>query len=220
MIAWLLDPQGEHGLGTSCLDGLAFALAEKGWPRLRESLGSSPPAIVRTESPATHSRYDIEIGFAETTFVIENKVKTIGSGSQLRKYEVKGCVPIALGWCDVSFAAEAVGRHPLLTYQDVLAILEQLSLGEGDFHILVKHYRDFLRRELSLLTMIDVCYTQGTMAQHAQVTEQVESTAFYNENDLRFLNFFLLGRLRQRLRNSPLWKGADWRTRLCLTMLF
>jgi hypothetical protein len=90
MIAWLLDPNAEHGLGWRFLRRFADKLADKGHPKLKEAIEFSPVGSVRTEAPFLKSRYDIELRFGDVLVVVENKTKSIGEAPQLDRYTASG----------------------------------------------------------------------------------------------------------------------------------
>lgn len=211
MIAWLLDPRAEHGLGKVFLEQFADKLVDKGRPELLEIVKTALPDSVRTEATSYKSRYDIVISIGQILIVIENKTKSLGEWPQFRKYEATNPLLVALGLCDVSFSADVASKYPLLTYRDVLGILNNLPKQNNDFGVLIDHYRLFLERELSILEFIVDCYAHGNLNCHTRISELVK-TASYTDNDRRFLNLYFLEKFREHLSNSPLWQEARWST--------
>lgn len=210
MIAWLLDPQAEHGFGTRFLEQFAGKFADKGYTELQTELEAAAPKSVRTEVPSTGSRYDIEIRFENTSFVVENKTKSVGETSQLQQYDRNDVVPIALGLCDVSFS-EQLG-YPFILYQDVLDILRGIAKPDNEFRTLIEHYQAFLDRELNILDLIVECYEQGNRDARERLLSLVDASA-YTENDRRFLSLFLVEKFRrERLEERQQWSGAKWTT--------
>lgn len=65
-LAWLLTPDGWHGLGSSVLDGLL--------DRLEVSAEGSTHAVVVTEEPRGDTRADVLIRFEGVAVLIEAKV--------------------------------------------------------------------------------------------------------------------------------------------------
>lgn len=207
VIAWLLDPKGEHGCGPGFLDAFARLVEERGESRLRAALQASPVVKITTETTSKKSRYDIKLEIGSTLVVIENKTKSLGDDPQFDKYKGLNTVLVALGLCEMSFAEQVKGKYPLITYADVLAILDRLPEPPvSDFKVLVDHYRQFLRRELAVLAEIDHWYSTGDPAHASVVLELVEAAGTYTKNDRRFLNLYLLERLRRDVLASPRWK--------------
>src|SRR4051812_1478251 len=85
IIAWLLDPLAEHGLGRGFLDAFAEVVEQRGNPKMRSALGVSSTLRVSTETTARKSRYDIVLRIGPTTVVIENKTKSLGDEPQFEK---------------------------------------------------------------------------------------------------------------------------------------
>lgn len=211
MIAWLLDPQDEHGFGPGFLEAFANVVLHKGHPRMRSALHSASGATITTETSAHKSRYDIVIRLGNVRVVIENKTKSLGDEPQFEKYKSEGTVLIALGLCDISFseAVKADSSVAVVTYADVLEILDSLpEPPPSDFKVLVDHYRKFLRRELAILSEIDRWYSTGAPADG---TALVSAASTLTTNDHRFLNLYLLERLRRSLFLDPVWKECSWR---------
>jgi hypothetical protein len=67
MLGWLLDPLGQHGLGSTFLAAFAGALCQP-------LIGSCERAAVYLEMSRGESRADIVIQLPQDTIVIENKV--------------------------------------------------------------------------------------------------------------------------------------------------
>jgi hypothetical protein len=206
IIAWLLEPNGEHGYGNGFLNAFAEAVEQNGYPKFRAALQASPTVIIKTEAATKMGRYDIKLEIGSTFVVIENKTKSLGDDPQFEKYKGENTVLVALGMCDFSFSEQVKGKYPLVTYADVLSILDRLpEPPASDFKVLVDHYRQFLRRELAVLAEIDQWYMTGEPGHASTILEQAEVAA-YTENDRRFLNLYLLERLRRDLFGSPRWK--------------
>src|SRR5690349_13445615 len=71
MVAWLLDPQGEHAYGAAFLHGFAEAVERKGYPKFHSALRGAT-ATITTEATARKSRHDIRLMIGKTFVVIEN----------------------------------------------------------------------------------------------------------------------------------------------------
>lgn len=212
IIAWLLDPKAEHGYGPVFLDTFARLVEDKGDARFRAALQASPAVKITTETPGKKSRYDIRLDIGTTVIIIENKTKSLGDDPQFEKYKGQNTVLVPLGLCEMSFAEQVKGKYPLVTYADVLSILERLpDPPASDFKMLVDHYRQFLRRELAVLAGIDHWYSTGDPADASVVLELVKAAGTYTKNDRRFLNLYLLERLRRDLLANSRWKHCGFK---------
>jgi PD-(D/E)XK nuclease superfamily len=60
IIAWLLDPEGEHGFGPGFLHGFAEAVERSGCPKMRSALQTSSTTTITTETTARRSQYDTQ----------------------------------------------------------------------------------------------------------------------------------------------------------------
>ncbi len=179
---------------------------------MRSALRASPAPQVTTETTARKSRYDIVLRVGPTRVVIENKTKSLGDDPQFDKYRGEPSVLVGLGLCDISFSGQVRGKYPILTYADVLSILDRITRPPvSDFTVLLDHYRRFLRRELGLLTEIDCWSETGHVAHAAKTLEIVERTGTYTNNDKRFLNLYLLERLRAGLLRSGRWAHCRYK---------
>jgi hypothetical protein len=207
IIAWLLDPKGEHGYGAGFLNAFAEAVEQKGYPKFRAALRVSPTVKITTETTGRKSPYDLRLDIGATVVVIENKTKSLGDDPQFEKYQGEKTVLVALGLCDMSYSENVKEKFPLVTYADVLAILDRLPESSPlDFRVLADHYRQFLRRELSVLAEIDQWYATGQQGHASEILSLVEAAGTYTKNDRRFLNLYLLELLRRDLLQCPRWK--------------
>jgi hypothetical protein len=203
IIAWLLDPSADHGLGSRFLD--AFAA------RARCPVDSST-ATVRTEVTGRRSRYDIEIVSDEGRVIIENKMKSVGNSPQLDRYTEDACHLVALGMSDLTFE-ERDGEGAGAVVLDYAALLEcigeatdgRLKPDVNDFHVLIRHYRAYLTRELGLLEDVDRCYRDGDEERHALIADQL-SSGRYSLGDIRFVHRHLL----ERFRRCCLADSSEW----------
>ena len=214
MIAWLLDPDGEHGLGPQFVRGFAERLAERGEKQLLNWISSSEIDSVQTETSTYRSRYDITLRVGGKLAVIENKAKSVGAVPQFERYGAEAALLIPLGLCDASFRPEVQVNHRLLTYGDILVILENIHVPDrGAFAVLIEEYRRFLHRELSILALVDECFAEGALHRHEALTELLSKgreAKYYTDNDIRFLNLYYLEKLRRHLGRHQLLKGTEW----------
>ena len=212
LIAWLLNPKGEHEVGEAFIDHFAEKLVEKGYPDLKNILKNSSEISVETETTHTGGHYDIEIKIGDSNIMIENKTKTIGESSQLDSYEAS--FKIALGFCEVSYSEDVTTKYPFITYKDIMDILSKITLPEkNDFSLLIDHYRRFLPRELKILDLICDCYVDGDLEKHSEIRDLIliKGSGYYTKNDYRFLNLYLLEKfLRSHINNNPNWENSKW----------
>jgi len=206
MIAWLLNPEGEHGWDDAFLRRFAELLAGKGHHTLQRALACDRGKVRTEESIPGRGRCDILLEVGQTKFVLENKVKSVGQVRDLKRYEGPGWVPIALAFCQVSFDEQVHASYPVVLYSDIRDLLRDLLSQPPDgtptnnFAILIKHYYCFLKRELGLLEVLDSCFCQGDLERHSELVQLWKQTPDRTVNDHRFLNLYLLDRLRLRLR--------------------
>jgi hypothetical protein len=214
VVAWLLDPAGEHGLGDGFLHAFARLVERHGNPRMRQALDAGTPVRIATEATARNSRYDIVVRLGPVTVVVENKTKSLGDEPQFEKYGSGGdCVLVPLGLCPMSFSQAVHAGYPVVTYAEVLSALDALPPAPpSDFRVVVDHYRAYLRRELAVLAGIDEWHSTGDAAAGAAVYKGVGEGVGQTENDRRFLNLYLLERLKLQLEDSARWRGCRLRT--------
>lgn len=213
IIAWLLRPDGEHALGSLLLEGFARKAEAKGFSELTEALKNLGPGEVKTEVSTYRGRYDIVIEFGSKKFVVENKTRSIGEACHLDRYSGKDIFVMGLGFCEVSFSPDTYERYPVLTYDDVLDVLQGIEVAQSDFGVLVRHYRTFLERELSTLKLVVEGYANGSENGRNEVRMRLESglsSGIYTANDIRFVNWYFLERFRLRLVGKPEWRSAGW----------
>ncbi len=207
MIAWFLDPKAEHGFGDRFLRLFAERIPERAKPA-RSILLENFDFTIHTEKRGTGGRrYDIVISAGdESKVVFENKTKSIGTLGQLERY---GHV-IPLGLCEACYHRDTRDKYPVMTYQDVLDVLDELSCAHTEWGFLVNQYRTFLRRELSLLQSVRDCYESGHHEQHNKITEALNNTSIYGTNDIRFLHHVMLFFFQIYLDRDDVWQGAEW----------
>ena len=214
MIAWLLDPHAEHGLGARFIEGFAERLAQQGERRLLSWLSSSGIDSVQTETSTYRGRYDITLTIGGKLTVIENKTKSVGAVPQFERYQDEAALVIPLGLCALSFRPEVQARYGLLTYSDVVAILDDVQApSDGAFAVLIEEYRRFLHRELSTLALVDECFVEGALHRNQDlmaVLREGRQAKYYTDNDVRFLNLYYLEKLRRYFAEHELLQGTEW----------
>lgn len=212
MIAWLLDPQAEHGIGDVFLKGFGDLLAERGSGSMLAALRTAPPTSIETEATSYKRRYDIVLHVGQTTVVIENKTKSLGGTPQFDKYKDKGTVLVALGLTDISFDRKVQADYPVVTYGDLLRLLDAIDPPGGDYGVLVRHYRDFLRRELGLLDDVAEWAATASPEVAERMRHTVQTTTGITTNDRRFLNWCFLERFVEKLKEKREWQSCRFQT--------
>ena len=211
MLGWFLDPTAEHGFGQEFLSRFARLAAAAGEPALEQAVSKASSIKVHTEIPEFGGRYDILLCADETEFVVENKTKSIGAPSQLKRYRDRGKAVVALGLTEYSYATGIDKRFPLLTYADIHRILTDLEPADTDFGVLVRHYTKYLQDELWFFGTIKECFSARNLAGHTDLVEHAKEHSF-NQNDERFANWFMLEHLRRTLDADLRWEGTQWNT--------
>lgn len=213
VIAWFLDPKGEHGYGSQFLEGFAELLGDRGSSDMKVALQGAALSSVTTEATTYKGRYDIVLKIGQLKVIIENKTKSLGALPQFDQYKGQGIVLVALGLDDVSFDRQVRKDFPVVTYRNILDLLD--SLGEpaaNDFGVLARHYREYLRRELGLLEQLNSWAISGAEEIATKITSTVAANAGATQNDRRFLNLYHVERFRDFLLGLPKWKGCHWAT--------
>lgn len=213
MIAWLLDPNGEHNLNDLFLKKFAEKLSSIENTEIINIIMNNKLHNVKTETVHNKRRYDINLKFGDKMIIIENKTKSLGEITQLESYNYDNIVIlVALGFCDISFSSEVSEKFLLITYSDILDILEEISINpDNDFYVLVKHYKLYLKRELSILKLIDECYESNNIRLHDRIIKEIPST--YSKNDYRFLNLYFLERFRRKIECDNRLAGTIWKAK-------
>ena len=127
MLAWLLDPNGEHGLNSKVLSALATKLAECGFDDLKAPLEKGFTNL-STEVKSGGHRYDIHLQLNGQQVVFENKTKSVGNKFQLGAYREQKVIVVALGLCPESYDPSVAANYPMIIYSDVLEVLKGGSL--------------------------------------------------------------------------------------------
>jgi PD-(D/E)XK nuclease superfamily len=207
MLAWLLDPQGEHGLQDAFLREFLH-LASQRTPGGIE-LSGLDGARVETEVTVAGMRHDIVITTPHGQVIVENKTKSVARGTQLADYASLGHPLIPVGLTAMSFPT---GMPGVLTYADVLDILSRMELsGPSDFLFMVRQYLLFLSRECGVLKALDRRFVAGPDDVAASPLVESSDPSLYRQNDLRVLNHYVLERFRRdALSVGPL--AGSWRS--------
>jgi len=186
------------------VNAFAQTLAAAAQPRLQEKLSTTKIGCVSTERPTSKGRYDIVLRCDDLEIVIENKTKSLGAAAQLGCYEGENTLCVPLGLSELSFCDETRKRYPGLTYEHINQILNKLQVPNDDFGVLIRHYKEFLERELGILAAI------REFAVSKSGSSPLRNAVLRNANDRRFVNWYYLALFREQLRQSKLFRGSEW----------
>jgi hypothetical protein len=146
LLAWLMDPVAQHGLGTRVLDGVLAAVG-------LSSVGSAD-AVIRLEVGSRSSIADIVVDLPHGEVVIENKVDALEGDRQCWRLATDhpnaamvfltraGYVPVTAG--------ETLDRWKTLSWRDVASILTTATTSTaGPARHIAVEYATELRRLFS-----------------------------------------------------------------------
>lgn len=191
-IAWLLDPDGEHGLYNQ------FST----W--FFEKIGEAPLNFqVDTEKPIKGGRADIEISLDDNRrIVVENKTKSIGSNEQIKNYEGDKTMVVPLGFVAENFPEQQ--RSSVITYSDILSFLQSANRNSQSLSILVDHFISYLDSALSPFDIFNQFCNELISLDEAKLELSKRLAIKENDNDRRFFQAIYLERLRTYLTcNCP-----------------
>lgn len=197
MLAWLMDEGGSHGLGRAFLSGVFSSLGVK----------TDGVQEVVTEHRGRHGRYDILLrdpSKGDKTIVFENKTKSLGAHSQGARYAVEGATVLLLALLPEMFDEESRNAWPLLSYRGIHDLLVRMELDPSNGHqFVVAQYRDYLDAVLRPFELIQESANGGRPFDSAVLKElqSAISSASYNENDWRTLNYYYFAAFRDYLRS-------------------
>jgi len=211
MLAWLFDAEAEHGFGDRIIRLFAEQVSEQGHPGLLDLVRSGDLLRVSTERTGRPGRYDLVVEADGVRCIIENKVKSLGNIAQLLRYERdEGCAcVIPLGLTKATFKPEVPN---VVTYDMICDLLDAVEIEKNnDWHILIAHYRKYLRMQLDLFMRVEKCYAGGDFASdHRSLTQDLGSWALSTDNDRRVMNQFLLELFRARHLMTGPYQADDW----------
>jgi len=216
VLSWFLTPNAPHGYGARFLRAFIKLAQSRSGMLGPENDGSLETAIVSTERKRGRRRVDILVETSGFSLAIENKYKTIGSADQLRHYRDDHSVDavIGLGFTRDNFPSRVAQEFPVLTYTDVVGLLEELGAPETpDYQVLYRHYLEYLKRETDLAAGIRE-YAQGfvdTAAFSGHIRSIVEKRGL-TENDKRFYNNVHLQSWVNWLRKEHPFGRLNWGT--------
>ena len=167
MLAWLLNPQANHGLGIAPLKILLLQLVDSLSENdrinalLTISTLDSSDVDVTTESDTKTGRIDILIEMDSFVIGIENKIDTKDARGQLSKYAtyMKQQFPNKLS-CLIYLTPEGAAPQELedevipLSYMNIDALIEHLLISipqmPSPVHSLLLQYQQLIQREITM----------------------------------------------------------------------
>ena len=205
MIAWLLNPDGEHGIHSEFGDRI--------FDQIPETRGAKVSKVER-EKTEGKVRYDIWILTTDATIIVfENKTKSFGGRTQLENYEntIGNGIVIALGLDELNFEASACKRF--ISYRIIHDALKEISARSSDtaYNGLISHYQTFLERELHRLETIRRVFCQSDAIALQEIMMWNRGQIHGKDSNGRYYNSFYLALLREHLDSGPL-KGFYWVT--------
>ncbi len=214
IIAWLLYPNSEHGYGDYFIKEFAHIVDSRGNTSMSSAINASN-INVNTEDKVGKHRFDITIEVDGKRFIVENKVKSLGSDLQLGVYQDYGEV-IGLGFIDVSFAESVNINLPVLEYKDILRIIKNRpsKIQSDPYEMLIMQYQEHLENEVGIIELMQQTYFNNHINNSgdvlfSEIKEKIDNK-IYNDNDIRFLNYAYLEYLR-RVFDSQV-KQLKWST--------
>lgn len=160
MLAWLFDPNENHGLGDRVLRGLINFIILRYKPKNIDEFSMVSMDLYSFEVRREWKDIDLLLvsNDAKVAICIENKIDSSEHSEQLEKYKKIMCSNYEDSGYDVVYIyLSPDGKLPsdelwnVMTYQDVLQIIERES-SRGNLNIQVKtlidNYIDILRREI------------------------------------------------------------------------
>ena len=192
-IAWLLDKQGTHDLGSKFLDGFKSKLPKNISDRLKGSLK------VLTEYRLGSFRFDIALKLESTSsnafegLVLENKIKSFGNAVQLDNYNKSlGVDVVVLALLPETLDDAARNSYPVVKYSDVNDILQELPLDPANhYQFLVHEYRTFLSQTLSTYKSIaQYCNGSTSMSDFLAELKTGLSSSVLRDNDIRTYSYY------------------------------
>jgi hypothetical protein len=200
MIAWLLDPNTEHGYGDYFIKEFAKIVDSRGNISMSSAIKGGN-LNVSTEKKMRKHRCDITIEVDKKRFIVENKVKSLGSDLQLEVYQGYGEV-VGLGFIDVSYAESVAVNHPIIVYKDILNIIKNRPSNAqcNPYEVLIIQYQEYLENEIGIIDLMRQTYFGDNVSKDGDALSKEinirSSCNIYNDNDIRFLNYAYLEYLR------------------------
>lgn len=154
MLAWLLDPRGEHGLAFTMLVALGACMAEKGKKGLSRVLASPNPPAFDTAVRLRAGQLEVVVTSMGHEMVGVWRARGRGYDGALERYAEANVPVIGIGRTLDAFPPETVALFPVFTWADALRVLDAAgpSASAPDRHgQLVASFRERLRARLGEL---------------------------------------------------------------------
>lgn len=205
-LAWLMDANGEHGMGDSFLRDLVRLVNETSGARYVVQ----SPYRVATEHRISRGRLDIivlpEAGTAASTrgLVFENKTKAFGQVSQLDAYAAEGFDVCCVALVPETLSRDARAKYPLITYGQVRECIRTWKLEPSNhYHFLIDEYARFIEFESEALGALRRYVTgEGSPDDLRASWREVFAERRYADNDVRTLTYFYYHLLIERIEAS------------------
>lgn len=215
-LAWLLDPHGSHGLGTSMVNFLFERSA------LQPTSGDAIE-IVTEDSPSRDRRFDIAVKEGNATcLVIEVKCKTFGSDEQLHRYAKSAQAVMRVGfgeWNWPTLEPADRRRFPLTSFSQIADhVLSHSATGLGQGPTAVE-FAEHMLRETNFLNQLYGFFVDGECLQFPPPpTHYRYSQRFLNQLYWRWFQVrakqehpTLDWGFKSASNSSGVWLSAFWR---------
>jgi hypothetical protein len=154
-VAWLLDPNGRHGLGRAVLEKVINKARAHGYDYdLHGHYG------VETERVEGKGRFDILLTpdparSGTKGLVIENKIKSFGSNEQPDVYTTLGYDVLYLVLLRETLDDRVGERYPILTYDELVPLLRLASSDAADgYGFVLMQYVAYLEQTQAAFTAV------------------------------------------------------------------
>jgi len=141
VLAWLLEPGGEHGLGATLLERFVAFLDRKSirWP------GSGLDAI-RARVGVRDGVHEVELsGGPAGPLVIVLGAHAHGADQRLDELRAQERLAVGVQLLPAAIGPQACKTHAVWTGQDLLALLDEVEAGADPYRHFLVHYGQRLR---------------------------------------------------------------------------
>ena len=182
-IAWMLDCNGDHGLGSKFSE----------WMLTRLDLSPSETKV-ETEQQVKGGRADILLTTKEGKRILfENKTKSLGTPSQLLQYEEVGTLVVPLGLVKENFSEDV--RSRVISYDEIRTFLADTVPPDGELSILIKHFQHHIENLLGPFSVLDEYCLEKIDLETARSKMRKFVPISENQNDRRFFHVVYFERL-------------------------
>lgn len=161
LLAWLVDPLGDHGLGMAFLQRVADLL------ELPNSITEADEFVVKQEARGGGGRrFDVLVERNGIKWLaLEVKSKTFGTLKQLQRYaeEVEHVVRVAFDeWAFPDFGRREREEFPLLPFRKVGEVIRSCLIGNSRYRDFLSGISDHLITESQLFSDLEGYYANAT----------------------------------------------------------